>query len=138
MIRIRAQTYDKMLKSLRAESQLLLRQAIGEFAVSSNPSLETVVQKLELALTSEEKMAIRQQSVDFEKLVAEAFEDLKQTIIDSGEPYSFGNRPMRHMTSENPALTLLSLSIEELMINLNRYKQRTEDEPSNRLPDMME
>jgi hypothetical protein len=131
LIQIRAQTYDKMLKSLGPESWRLLGQVVGELAVSADPDLEAVAQQLEIALTTKEKKAISDEAADLEEQVGQAIEALKQAIIQSGEPHTFGHSPMPRMTSESPGMTLVSLSIEELMINLNRFKKRDEDQSSH-------
>jgi hypothetical protein len=132
LVQIRGQTYDKMIKALGQESRHFLGQALGEFAVSADPDLEAVAQQLEIALTTEEKKAISHEAADLEEQFGQAIEALEQAIIRSGEPHTFGHSQMPRMTSESPGMTLVSLSIEELMINLNRFKQRDED-PSSHL-----
>jgi hypothetical protein len=127
LIQIRAHTYETMLKSLRPESRLLLGQAVGDFAVSAEPDLEAVAEQLEIALTTEEKQAIIDEVTHSEEQVSQAMEALKRSVIQSGLAHAFGP-PTQWMDTESPGMTLVSLSIEELMFNLNRYKQRDEDD----------
>lgn len=118
----RSQARDRMLNGLSSDRLLLLSQLVGQLAVAASPDVGAAARELDNALTPDEKQCIAHASDDLNSQANQAMEALKQSLMRSGENVVFGTDDSPRMTHENPGMTLLALSIEQLMAYLNRVK----------------
>jgi hypothetical protein len=125
LIQIRAQAHDRMLKSLSPDNRRLLSQVIGQLAVTTTPDVGAAARELDGALTPEEKHYVEQASAELEEQALKAIEALKQNVLANarpGEQHVFSTPATPMMTFPSPGMTLLAVSIEELITQLNRAK----------------
>lgn len=124
LMQFRKQAHSQMIENLSVDSRCALSESIGQLAVARAPSIKSAADSLDDKLTAEERKVIAEASVELEDHVRRATQALVQAIVRSGEPYHFGNSPMPSMTFESPGLTLLALSLEEVITDLNRTSER--------------
>jgi hypothetical protein len=118
----RSQARDRMLNGLSSDHQLLLSELIGRLAVAINPDFDAAARELENRLTAEEKHCIAHASADLDAQANRAMEALRRKLMRSGENVAFGADDSRKMLRENPGMTLLVLSIEQLVSQVNRER----------------
>jgi hypothetical protein len=118
----RSQARDRMLNGLSSDHLLLLSQLVGQLVVAMSPDVGAAARELDNALTPDEKQCIAHASADLNSQANRAIESLKRGLMRSGENVVFGTDDSLRITHENPAMTLLALSIEQLISGVNKEK----------------
>ncbi len=111
----RSQARDRMLNGLSSDHLRLLSQLIGRLAVAQSPDFDAAARELDNALTSDEKRCIAHASADLDAQANRAIEDLRQKLMRSGENVVFGSDDSQTRLHQSPGMTLLALSIEQLV-----------------------
>ena len=113
-----------MLDSLNGDHKQLLAKLIGGLAVDSVVDLEAVAPELDEALTPEEKRSINEAGSALDLNSAQALDDFLRRMMESGEEsVAFGSGGPLGKSYGKPSMTMLILSIEELLTKLNGFKQ---------------